>query len=117
MRQYLDLMKTILDNGDVVPDPRTKVWTIGLSGWSYTMDLRKGFPLLTTKNVPPRLPFEELFWKLRGERNVKPLIDRDIHIWDANAFDRHLGKSGLKDKYPKHSQAWNEEFSRYRSEE
>jgi len=94
-------------------EPRTDEHTLGISAWQSVYDLRKEFPLMTTKRVPPRMPFEELFWKLRGERNVKPLIDRDIHIWDANAFDRHLGKSGLKDKYPKHSQAWNEEFSRY----
>lgn len=68
---------------------------------------------MTTKNVPPRLPFEELFWKLRGERNVKGLVDRNVHIWTANAFDRYLKTNELKERFPKHSQEWNKEFERY----
>lgn len=114
MEQYHQLLKEILRRGDVQFEPRTQEYTIGISAWQSIYDLRKGFPLMTTKNVPPRLPFEELFWKLRGERNVKGLFDRNIHIWDANAFDRYLKKNGLRKIVPKHSQQWNEEFEIYK---
>lgn len=114
MRQYHLLLKKILGEGDVGYEPRTETVTIGLSAWSYTVDLRKGFPLLTTKTIVPRQPFEELFWKLRGERNVKPLVDRKIHFWTANAFDRYLKNKKLSENIPKHSQVWNEEFEKYK---
>lgn len=114
MKQYQDLLKGILSKGDVQFEPRTQEYILGLSSWQSVYDLRKGFPLITTKNVPPRLPFEELFWKLRGERNVKSLFDRDVHIWDANAFDRYLRENSLKDEFPKHSQEWNKEFEKYK---
>ncbi|MFH1503204.1 MAG: thymidylate synthase [Candidatus Diapherotrites archaeon] len=113
MEQYLNLLKEILTRGDVQYEPRTEEYTIGISSFSSTYDLRKGFPLLTTKNVPSRLPFEELFWKLRGERNVKTLVDKNVNIWTANAFDRYLKTNGLNEKIPKHSSQWNEEFEKY----
>lgn len=113
MEQYLDLLKGILSKGAVQFEPRTQEYILGLSAWQSVYDLREGFPLITTKNVPPRLPFEELFWKLRGERNVKSLFNRNVHIWDANAFDRWLRESNLKDKFPKHSQEWGQEFEKY----
>ncbi len=113
MRQYHDLLKRILGQGDVQFEPRTQEYILGISAWQSVYDLREGFPLMTTKDVPPRLPFEELFWKLRGERNVKSLFDKNIHIWDANAFDNYLKRNNLKDKFPKHSAEWNEEFLRY----
>ena len=113
MHQYHDLLKRVLGEGDVQFEPRTQEYTIGISSDSRTYDLREGFPLVTTKNVPPRLPFEELFWKLRGERNVKSLVDRNVNIWTANAFDRHLKTQGIQSKFPKHSAEWNSEFEDY----
>ena len=115
MKQYIGLLKEILGKGDIMYEPRTQEYILGLAGWQSIYDLRDGFPLMTTKNVPPRLPFEELFWKLRGERNVKGLFDRNIHIWDANAFDKYLRKNNLTDNFPKHSAEWNEEFEKYKT--
>jgi thymidylate synthase len=113
MKEYLDVQKKIISEGDVYFEPRTQVHTIGISSAVMTYDLRKGFPLITTKNVPPRLPFEELFWKLRGERNAASLVKKNIHIWTANAFDRYLKQQGLKDEVPKHSDEWNKRFEDY----
>jgi len=112
MEQYHELLKAVL-MGDVQFEPRTQTCTIGISSWLSTYDLKEGFPLVTTKNVPPRRPFEELFWKLRGESNVKSLVDRNVHIWTANAFDRYLRNNDLSEEFPKHSQEWNEEFDKY----
>ena len=58
MKQYHDLLKGILSKGDVQFEPRTEEYILGLSSWQSVYDLREGFPLITTKNVPPRLPFE-----------------------------------------------------------
>jgi len=113
MDQYHALLKEILGRGDVQYEPRTQEYIIGISGSQSVYDLRKGFPLITTKNVPPRLPFEELFWKLRGERSVKSLVDRNVNIWTANAFDRYLKRRGLYKGVPKHSAIWNEKFKIY----
>lgn len=113
MEEYHTLLKEILGKGDVSYEPRTEEYILGISGWQTNFDLRKGFPIITTKDVPARLPFEELFWKLRGERNVKSLVDKNVNIWTANAFDRYLKKNGLKEKIPKHTQKWNEEFVIY----
>jgi len=115
MEQYHNLLKYIIGNGDVSFEPRTQTYLLGVSGYQNTYSLNEGFPLVTTKNVPPRLPFEELFWKLRGERNVKSLVDKNVHIWTANAFDRYLKGSGLENKFPKHSLEWNEEFENYKN--
>jgi len=112
-KQYQNLLKEIIKEGDVFYEPRTKEYVIGISAFQSTYDLREGFPNPTTKNVPPRLPFEELFWKLRGERNVKSLVDKDVNIWTANAFDRYLKTNNLNEKFPKHTESWNQEFQNY----
>ncbi len=112
-KQYQDLLKETVTKGDVFYEPRTRGHVIGISSFARTYDLRKEFPLLTTKFVKPELPFEEVFWKLRGERNVKSLVDRDVNIWTANAFDKYLKTNGLNEQIPKHSEMWNEEFAKY----
>lgn len=114
MNQYHQVLKKVLEEGEVIFEPRTQTYTLGISGCQSEYDLREGFPLVTTKNVPPRLPFEELFWKLRGERNVKGLVDRGVHIWTANAFDRYLRESDLERRFPKHSERWNRKFEEYK---
>lgn len=113
MEQYHQTLKEILTGGDVQYEPRTRTYMIAISGCQNEHKIDEGFPLVTTKNVPPRLPFEELFWKLRGERNVKSLVDRNVHIWTANAFDRYLKRNNLTDKFPKHTTEWNEKFEEY----
>lgn len=114
MKQYHDLLKDILINGDFQYDPRTEEYVLGISGHLSNYDLREGFPLVTTKKIPYRLVFEELFWKLRGERNIKSLFDRNVHIWDGNAFDHYLKRHNLKSKFPKHTKKWDKKFEWYK---
>ena len=91
MRQYLDLMREIRDEGAVRGD-RTGVGTRSVFGRQMRMDLTAGFPLLTTKRVPLRLVAEELAWFLRGETNVRVLQERNVHIWNEWAdADGELG--------------------------
>lgn len=79
--QYLALLQDILDNGEDTGD-RTGTGTISMFGPQIVHDMKNGFPLLTTKKVFWRGVVEELLWILRGETNIKSLVDKNIHIWD-----------------------------------
>ncbi|MFA7254156.1 MAG: thymidylate synthase [Patescibacteria group bacterium] len=81
MKQYLDLLNKIMDEG-VDRKDRTGVGTRGLFGYQMRMDLSKGFPLLTTKKVFIRGIIHELLWFLTGNTNIRPLVLNDVHIWD-----------------------------------
>src|SRR3989338_7649568 len=70
MKQFQRLLKEILVNGEVQYEPRTEEYILGIPGWQERYDLR-------------------------GERSVKSLFDRNVHIWDANAFDKYLGANNL----------------------
>ena len=81
MKQYLDLMRHVRDNG-VFKDDRTGTGTYSVFGYQMRFDLNAGFPLVTTKRVPLRLIIHELLWFLQGSSNIKYLADNNVHIWD-----------------------------------
>lgn len=81
MKQYLDQLRYILENGEKRED-RTGVGTIGVFGLQSRYDLRKNFPLLTTKRVWMKGVIHELLWILSGSSNIKYLQDNNVHIWD-----------------------------------
>ncbi len=81
MKQYLQLLQDVLDNG-VGRDDRTGTGTIGVFGRQARYDLREGFPCLTTKKLHLRSIIYELLWFLRGDTNVKYLNDHGVSIWD-----------------------------------
>lgn len=84
-KQYLDMLNHVLSNGEQRKD-RTGTGTISVFGYQNRYDLRKGFPLLQTKKLPFRWIAEELFWFLKGETNIRPLLDKGVHIWDDDAY-------------------------------
>jgi thymidylate synthase len=81
MKQYLDLMKDILETGASKTD-RTGTGTLSVFGRQVRFDLSKGFPLLTTKKLHTRSIFIELLWFLNGDTNIKFLHDHGVTIWD-----------------------------------
>ncbi|MGC9942411.1 MAG: thymidylate synthase [Verrucomicrobiota bacterium] len=87
MKQFLDLLKNILDNGSVRGD-RTGTGTKSMFGAQLRFDLSKGFPLVTTRKVFFKGVIYELLWFLAGDTNIKYLTDHKVHIWDSWADEK-----------------------------
>lgn len=85
MKQYLDLCQHILHNGAKKED-RTGTGTLSVFGHQMRFDLNEGFPLMTTKKTAFRLIVSELLWFIKGDTNVKTLLEENNHIWDEWAF-------------------------------
>eukprot|EP00245_Coleochaete_scutata_P003985 TRINITY_DN16098_c0_g1_i2.p1 TRINITY_DN16098_c0_g1~~TRINITY_DN16098_c0_g1_i2.p1 ORF type:complete len:345 (-),score=60.75 TRINITY_DN16098_c0_g1_i2:343-1251(-) len=95
--QYLNMISDIIDNGTVKGD-RTGTGTISKFGCQMRFNLRKSFPLLTTKRVFWRGVLEELLWFISGSTNAKTLQENGIHIWDGNASREYFDSIGLQDR-------------------
>jgi thymidylate synthase len=93
MRQYLDYLQDILDNGTRHED-RTGTGTIRVFGRQLRFDLSEGFPLLTTKRVWMRGVTEELLWFLRGETNIQSLVQAGVSIWTDWPLQRYRDETG-----------------------
>jgi thymidylate synthase len=93
MKQYQDLLKTILEHGAEHND-RTGVGTISYFGHQTRFDLREGFPIVTTKRVPFRWIAEELFWFLSGDTNEANLRAKGVDIWKEWADEEHTSRFG-----------------------
>ena len=88
-RDYQALLQDILDNGYKKSD-RTGTGTISVFGRQIRHQMSDGFPILTTKKIPFRLVVTELLWFLRGDTNIKYLVDNDCHIWDGDCYKAYL---------------------------
>jgi thymidylate synthase len=84
-KKYTDLLQDILDNG-VTKQDRTGTGTLSVFGRQIKHKMSDGFPLLTTKRMPFKTITTELLWFLRGDTNIKFLVDNNCHIWDGDAY-------------------------------
>ena len=87
-KQYQDLLQDILDNGITKKD-RTGTGTISVFGRQIRHKMSEGFPLLTTKKMAFKTMVTELLWFLRGDTNIKFLVDNNCHIWDGDAYKNY----------------------------
>ena len=90
-KQYTDLLQTILDYG-VEKKDRTGTGTKSIFGYTIRHNMKNGFPLLTTKKMAWKTMVTELLWFLRGDTNIKYLVDNNCHIWDGDAYQAYLKK-------------------------
>ena len=83
-KQYQELLQTILDYG-VEKKDRTGTGTKSIFGYTIRHNMSEGFPVLTTKKMAWKTMVTELLWFLRGDTNIKFLVDNNCHIWDGDA--------------------------------
>ena len=97
-KQYTDLLQDILDNG-VTKSDRTGTGTISVFGRQIRHKMSDGFPLLTTKKMAWKSVVTELIWCLRGDTNIKFLVDSGTSIWNGDAYKNYLKEcEKLKEK-------------------
>lgn len=100
--QYLNLLRDILENGTTKSD-RTGTGTISVYGRQIRHKMKDGFPLLTTKKMYMKGVIAELLWFLKGETNIRPLVEVDCNIWNGDAFKN----------YVKHASANSSEYNQW----
>ena len=91
-KQYQDLLQSILDYG-VEKKDRTGTGTKSIFGYTIRHNMQDGFPVLTTKKMAWKTMVTELLWFLRGDTNIKFLVDNGCHIWDGDAFKNYINKT------------------------
>ena len=87
-KQYTDLLKTILEHG-VVKSDRTGVGTKSIFGYTIRHDMKQGFPAITTKKLAFKTMVTELLWFLRGDTNIKFLVENNCNIWNGDAYKNY----------------------------
>ena len=105
--QYIDIAKSILENG-VDKGDRTGIGTKSIFSAQIKHDMKEGFPLLTTKRVYWKGVVTELLWFLRGDTNIKYLVDNGCNIWNGDAYKAY--QSGFKEKHHLKPTSTKEEF-------
>jgi len=94
-RQYLELVEYILRFGYTKQD-RTGTGTKSIFGWQIRHNMSEGFPLLTTKKMAWKTMVTELLWFLKGDTNIKYLVDNDCHIWDGDCWENYKKQCIIK---------------------
>ena len=96
--QYQALLQYIINHGTEKKD-RTGTGTISVFGRQIRHKMSEGFPLLTTKKMAFKTMATELIWFLRGDTNIKFLVDNNCHIWDGDAYKNWVLKNSEPDQY------------------
>lgn len=97
MKQYLDMCRYVLENGQK-RDDRTKTGTVSVFGYQTRYNLEEGFPLLTTKKVYFKAVALELLWFISGSTNIQPLVKNKVRIWNEWPYAKYQKSSEYKDE-------------------
>ena len=112
MKQYLDLMKHIRDEG-VKKEDRTGTGTVSVFGYQMRFDLEDSFPLLTTKKVNLDAIIHELLWFISGDTNISYLVKNGVNIWNDWPYQSYLKQTHQEKDYPMHSKEWKDKMKKF----
>jgi len=112
MKQYLDLMKHIRDEG-VKKEDRTGTGTVSVFGYQMRFDLEDNFPLLTTKKVNLDSIIHELLWFISGNTNISYLVKNGVNIWNDWPYQSYLKQTHQEKDYPMHSKEWKDKMKEF----
>ena len=112
MKQYLDLMKHIRDEG-VKKEDRTGTGTVSVFGYQMRFDLEDSFPLLTTKKVNLDAIIHELLWFISGDTNISYLVKNGVNIWNDWPYQSYLKQTHQEKDYPMHSREWKDKMKKF----
>ena len=112
MKQYLDLMKHIRDEG-VKKEDRTGTGTVSVFGYQMRFDLEDSFPLLTTKKVNLDSIIHELLWFISGDTNISYLVKNGVNIWNDWPYQSYLKQTHQEKDYPMHSKEWKNKMKKF----
>ena len=112
MKQYLDLMKHIRDEG-LKKEDRTGTGTVSVFGYQMRFDLEDSFPLLTTKKVNLDSIIHELLWFISGDTNISYLVKNGVNIWNDWPYQSYLKQTHQEKDYPMHSKEWKDKMKEF----
>jgi len=112
MKQYLDLIKQIRDHG-IKKEDRTGTGTQSIFGHQMRFDLSQGFPLVTTKKVHLKSILHELLWFIRGDTNIRYLVENGVGIWNDWPYQSWLRETDQEAAYPMYSPEWKAKMKEF----
>lgn len=112
MKQYLDMLEHIMENGTDKTD-RTGIGTRSLFGYQMRFNLANGFPIVTTKKMFMKAIIHELIWFIRGDTNIRYLVQNGVKIWNEWPFQSYLKKNNLEAEFPKYTEGWSKKMEEF----
>jgi thymidylate synthase len=112
MKQYLDLVRHVRDHG-IAKEDRTGTGTRSIFGYQMRFDLAEGFPLVTSKKVHLKSILHELLWFIRGDTNIRYLVENGVGIWNDWPYQSWLRETGQDSDYEMYSPEWKAKMKEF----